>query len=83
MGATHYRLSIAWSRIMPTGRLPLNPDGVAYYNDVLNTAIENGLEPFVTLYHWDYPQVDMNPLVFLGLDHQQPTHPSRAVSLIK
>ncbi|EWM27607.1 glycosyl hydrolase family 1 [Nannochloropsis gaditana] len=60
MGITHYRMSISWPRIMPNGKLPLNPKGVAFYNDVINTLLAHNIEPFVTLYHWDLPQALAN-----------------------
>ena len=56
MGMTHYRMSISWSRIMPDGKLPLNAKGVDFYNRVIDTLLDNGITPFVTLYHWDLPQ---------------------------
>ena len=60
MGITHYRMSISWSRIMPDGNFPLNPKGVAFYNDVINTLLAHDIEPLVTLYHWDLPQALAN-----------------------
>jgi len=56
IGLKNYRLSISWTRLFPTGRPPLNPVGVAYYNNVIDLLLKNGIEPFVTLYHWDLPQ---------------------------
>jgi len=56
MGISHYRMSISWSRIMPDGKLPLNQKGVDFYNRVIDTLLDNGIVPFVTLYHWDLPQ---------------------------
>ena len=55
LGATAYRFSISWARILPSGTGEINPAGVAYYDTLINGLIENGIEPFVTLYHWDLP----------------------------
>uniref|UniRef100_H2YY91 beta-glucosidase n=1 Tax=Ciona savignyi TaxID=51511 RepID=H2YY91_CIOSA len=58
LGLTHYRFSLSWSRLFPDGKLtsgPL-PDGVRYYNDVINKLIAANVEPMVTLFHWDLPQ---------------------------
>jgi len=55
LGLKNYRMSLSWSRIYPNGDLPLNHDGVAYYNKVIDALIANGITPFVTLYHWDLP----------------------------
>ncbi|CAD7695191.1 unnamed protein product [Ostreobium quekettii] len=63
MGLRHYRLSIAWTRVQPTGTGPANPEGVAFYNRVIDALIAEGIEPLVTLYHWDLPlalQVERN-----------------------
>ncbi|KAL0394219.1 UNVERIFIED_CONTAM: Oleuropein beta-glucosidase [Sesamum latifolium] len=58
MGFDAYRFSISWSRILPGGRCcaGINKEGIDYYNNVINTVIKHGLEPYVTLFHFDLPQ---------------------------
>lgn len=52
------RMSIAWSRIYPEGEGDVpNAEGVEHYHDVIDALLERGLEPMITLYHWDLPQV--------------------------
>ncbi|CAK4031888.1 glycoside hydrolase, partial [Lecanosticta acicola] len=55
LGANTYSFSISWSRIMPFGKGQVNPEGLKHYADVLDACVEYGLEPVVTLYHWDTP----------------------------
>lgn len=55
MGLKSYRFSIAWSRILPTGQLPINQAGVDHYNALLDELERQGIEALVTLYHWDLP----------------------------
>lgn len=56
MNTKAYRFSIAWPRVFPEGRGSLNPEGVDFYNRLVDSLLEAGIEPYVTLYHWDLPQ---------------------------
>ena len=51
-----FRFSISWSRIFPSGTGSVNQKGVEFYHKVIDECIDNGLEPWITLYHWDLPQ---------------------------
>ncbi|MDB5009448.1 MAG: bglA 2 [Mucilaginibacter sp.] len=53
----NFRFSIAWSRIFPEGVGKVNQAGIDYYNKVIDYCLKQGIEPWVTLYHWDLPQV--------------------------
>jgi len=56
LGCKGFRLSIAWSRIFPDGTGQPNPKGLDFYNRVVDECHANGIEPYVTLFHWDLPQ---------------------------
>ena len=56
MGFKTYRLSIAWSRIFPTGYGEVNPKGVEFYHNLFAECHKRHVEPFVTLHHFDTPE---------------------------
>ena len=55
LGLKAYRFSVNWARILPEGIGKVNEKGLAYYDNLVNCLIENGIEPYMTLYHWDLP----------------------------
>jgi beta-glucosidase len=57
MNMGHFRFSLAWPRLLPNGTGAVNPKGVDYYNQLIDHCLAQGIEPWVTLYHWDLPQV--------------------------
>jgi beta-glucosidase len=57
MGLPAYRFSIAWPRVLPEGRGAVNQAGLDFYDRLVDGLMNAGITPFVTLYHWDLPQV--------------------------
>lgn len=55
LGLKAYRFSVAWSRVIPDGDGQVNPAGLAFYANLIDELISNGIEPVLTLYHWDLP----------------------------
>jgi beta-glucosidase len=56
LGVGAYRFSIAWSRVLPTGRGPVNQAGLDYYRSLVDELLANDIVPVATLYHWELPQ---------------------------
>jgi beta-glucosidase len=56
LGLGAYRFSVAWPRVVPEGRGPVNAAGLDFYDRLVDELLASGIEPFATLYHWDLPQ---------------------------
>ncbi len=55
LGLNAYRFSVSWSRVLPGGRGAVNAAGLDFYERLVDTLLEQGIEPMVTLFHWDLP----------------------------
>lgn len=55
LGIKAHRFSIAWPRVMPEGTGTVNQKGLDFYSAIVDQLIEHGIQPWVTLFHWDYP----------------------------
>ena len=55
IGLQAYRLSISWPRVLPDGVGAVNEPGLAFYDRLVDALLANGVDPWVTLFHWDYP----------------------------
>jgi len=56
LGVGAYRFSIAWPRVQPDGRGPIRDSGLDFYRSLVDRLLAAGVEPVITLYHWDLPQ---------------------------
>lgn len=56
LGLQAYRFSVAWPRVQPGGRGPVNREGLDFYSRLVDGLLERGIQPVATLYHWDLPQ---------------------------
>ncbi|KAL4093536.1 hypothetical protein PRIC1_010968 [Phytophthora ramorum] len=78
-GLQSFRFSISWSRAMTwnnaTRRMEANPEGIAFYHDLIDNMLSNNIKPILTLYHWDLPsalQDELTPKGWLSeeiIDH--------------
>jgi beta-glucosidase len=55
LGLKSYRFSVAWGRVLPEGTGRINHKGLDFYARLVDTLLENGIEPNATLFHWDLP----------------------------
>jgi len=55
LGMRAYRFSASWSRILPLGRGTVNPAGLGFYDRLVDALLQHGIEPMLTLFHWDLP----------------------------
>ncbi|MBE7038500.1 MAG: beta-glucosidase [Ruminococcaceae bacterium] len=55
LGIKAYRFSLSWPRIFPDGTGKINEKGVKFYSNLIDELLKNGIEPYITLFHWDYP----------------------------
>lgn len=55
IGLKGYRLSISWPRVIPAGTGKVNAKGLAFYDRLIDALLDAGIQPWVTLFHWDYP----------------------------
>ena len=55
LGIKAYRFSLSWPRIFPNGTGEVNEKGIKFYQDLIDELVKNGIEPYITLFHWDYP----------------------------
>ncbi|KAJ3378152.1 hypothetical protein HDU84_007897 [Entophlyctis sp. JEL0112] len=69
LGATAYRFSVSWPRILPNCTGTVNQQAIDYYNNYIDQVRANGAEPFLTMFHWDLPQACQDQ--FLGFQSDE------------
>ena len=57
LGVSAYRFSISWPRVLPQGKGRIEPRGLDFYERLVDGMLDRGIDPWLTLYHWDLPQV--------------------------
>ena len=57
LGIQAYRFSLSWSRLMPRGRGSVNQKGLDFYDKLIDGLLQAGIEPWICLFHWDFPQL--------------------------
>ena len=57
LGIDSFRFSVAWPRVLPEGRGRVNAKGLDFYDRLVDELLGNGIDPYVTLFHWDTPQL--------------------------
>lgn len=55
LGIRAYRFSVNWARVLPEGTGRVCEEGVRFYDELIDALLENGIEPYLTLYHWELP----------------------------
>ena len=68
-GLKTYRFSLSWTRILPQGHGKVNEKGIEFYNNIINECLKYGIEPMVTIYHWDLPKTLQDD--YLGWESRQ------------
>ncbi len=68
LGLKAYRFSVSWPRVLPDGIGAVNKKGLDFYDRLVDALLENGVEPWLTLFHWDYPQSLFNRDGWLNRD---------------
>lgn len=71
LGIDAYRFSISWTRILPDGTGRVNAKGIEFYSNLIDELIENGITPYATLFHWDYPNELFNKNGWLNPDSSE------------